>query len=127
MQITKKVPNLLTTVPNICYNELVEVRVAILGSGCVDCSNNQHSFFICLYAVKGNTPFNNIPSHIIPQYIAFVKRHDTIFCVFLIFNPFKFWYLMGKIAPVKPFIAMKSADNYPMRNTLILSKPFNIS
>ena len=30
-----------------------------------------------------------------------------------IFNPFKFGYFMGKIAPVKPFIAMKSADSYP--------------
>ena len=47
--------------------------------------------------------------------------------MFLIFNPFKFWYLMGKIAPVKPLITMKSADNYPMRNTLVLSKPLNIS
>ena len=34
---------------------------------------------------------------------------------------------MGKITPVKPFIAMKSADNYPMRNTIVLSKPLNIS
>ena len=50
-----------------------------------------------------------------------------LYFVFLIFNPFEFWYLMGKITPVKPFIAMKSADNYPMRNTLILSKPLNIS
>ena len=34
---------------------------------------------------------------------------------------------MGKITPVKPLIAMKSADNYPMRNVIVLSKPLNIS
>ena len=36
----------LTFDPSICYNELATVRVAIFGSNCVDCSTNQHSFFI---------------------------------------------------------------------------------
>ncbi len=45
--------------------------------------------------------------------VAIRNSGMILYIALSIFNPFKFGYFMGKIAPVKPFIAMKSADSYP--------------